>query len=122
MREFLRSHDTSRKASHADARADEDEVKKCGLKFLSVPTVDEAPVPRHLVQKYSNLESNRKEWLESMQDNVNLLVTERTKRLALARAKFMGDRTIATLLSTVPVLTTNQWHFRCLSTGIVRCL
>ena len=91
MREFLRSHDTSRKASHADARADEDEVKKCGLKFLSVPTVDEAPVPRHLVQKYSNLESNRKEWLESMQDNVNLLVTERTKRLALARAKFMGS-------------------------------
>ena len=95
MREFLRSRGASRDMSRSGARADDAEVSRCGLGFLSVATEDEPPVPRQLVQKYSNLHTTRKEWLADLQDNVQLIVHERIEREALRNAsKLCGDRAI----------------------------
>jgi len=81
--------------SRSGARADDAEVTRCGLGFLSVATEDEPPVPRQLVQKYSNLRTTRKEWLADLQDNVQLIVNERIEREALRNAsKLSGDRAI----------------------------
>lgn len=95
MREFLRSRGASRGVSRSGARTDDVEVARCGLGFLSVTTENQPPVPRQLVQKYSNLRSSRKEWLASMQDNVELIVQERIEREALRNASQLGgDRAL----------------------------
>ena len=117
MREFLRS-----RGGHGLGHGDV-EVRKLGLKFLLVHKEEEVPMPRELVQKYSNLQFKRKEWLKSMQSNVELLLDERARWEELRRApRPTGEHALSCALKNVSVLSATQWQFRSLYEGMRKAL
>ena len=126
LREFLRSRGAEDRGSslaanglHTAAQADNMEVKQCGLEFLKIEDEEgEEKLPRELVQKYSDIQKPRKEWLQHMKNAVDAEERERLRREALRNAGLKsGDQAIWRAAETFDVLTPNQWHFRALSRG-----
>jgi hypothetical protein len=117
MREFLRS-----RGGHGPGHGDI-EVRKLGLNFLLVHKEEEVPMPRELVQKYSNLQFNRKEWLKSMQSNLKLLLDERARWEELRGApRLTGEHALSRTLKSVIVRSATQWQFRSLYEGMRKAL
>ena len=122
MREFLRSRGGNA-PSRAGGRAEDMEVSKLGLNFLLVTKEEEVPMPRDLVQKYSNLRSNRKEWLESMQSNVKLLLDERAKWETWRNApRLTGERALSRAVKDINIFTATQWQCQSLYEGMRKAL
>jgi hypothetical protein len=117
MREFLRS-----RGGHGPGHGDI-EVRKLGLNFLLVHKEEEVPMPRELVQKYSNLQINRKEWLKSMQSNLKLLLDERARWEELRGApRPTGEHALSRTLKNVIVRSATQWQFWSLYEGMRKAL